>query len=254
MAQSLVVEAIVLSTLRYGDSSRIARLATRELGVQSVMAKGALRPRSRFGAALQPLSMGTATILPSARTELHLLTAFDLAHLPAGLSRSMPAYAAAQALAETMLAMAPAAPQEESFEGFKRALLELELAGPDEVEAIALHWLWSLQGLLGFAPALDQCVLDGQIIAPTGALAFSASEGGALCAACARSHAVSWLAEPDRADLVRLLAGTDDLPVLDQDHAAAHRRLVVRYLRHRLGGDAELPAVEFWRRRAWEAA
>ena len=48
--------AIVLSALRYSESSKIVRLATRELGVQSAIAKGALRPRSRFGAALQLLS------------------------------------------------------------------------------------------------------------------------------------------------------------------------------------------------------
>ena len=49
--------AIVLSTLRYSETSKIVRLATREHGVQSAIAKGALRPRSRYGAALQFLEM-----------------------------------------------------------------------------------------------------------------------------------------------------------------------------------------------------
>ena len=43
--------AIVLSALRYSETSKIVRLATRDVGVQSAIAKGALRPRSRFGAA-----------------------------------------------------------------------------------------------------------------------------------------------------------------------------------------------------------
>ena len=48
--------AIVLATLRYGETSKIVRLATREQGIQSAIAKGAMRPRSRYGAALQALS------------------------------------------------------------------------------------------------------------------------------------------------------------------------------------------------------
>ena len=36
--------AIVLSALRYSETSKIVRLATRDHGVQSAIAKGALRP------------------------------------------------------------------------------------------------------------------------------------------------------------------------------------------------------------------
>src|SRR5678815_1953837 len=70
--------AVILSTLRYSESSKIVRLATREHGVQSAIAKGALRPRSRFGAALQVLSEGTAHLIILQRRELQMLTAFDV--------------------------------------------------------------------------------------------------------------------------------------------------------------------------------
>ena len=55
--------AIVLSALRYSETSKIVRMATRDYGVQSVIAKGALRPRSRFGASLQLLSEGVAHLM-----------------------------------------------------------------------------------------------------------------------------------------------------------------------------------------------
>ncbi|HEX5632270.1 MAG TPA: recombination protein O N-terminal domain-containing protein, partial [Gemmatimonadales bacterium] len=55
--------AIVLGAIRYGETSKIVRLATREHGVQSAIAKGALRPKSRFGAALQLLREGSAQYL-----------------------------------------------------------------------------------------------------------------------------------------------------------------------------------------------
>src|SRR5262244_2856402 len=54
--------AVVLRTYRYSETSKIVRLATRDLGVQSAIAKGALRPKSRFGAGLELLSEGSAQL------------------------------------------------------------------------------------------------------------------------------------------------------------------------------------------------
>ena len=48
----LVTDALVLHAFDYLESSRILRLATREAGVVSVLAKGARRSRSRYGSAL----------------------------------------------------------------------------------------------------------------------------------------------------------------------------------------------------------
>ena len=48
-------DAIVLSAIRYSETSKIVRLATRDHGVISAIAKGASRPKSRFGGALNSL-------------------------------------------------------------------------------------------------------------------------------------------------------------------------------------------------------
>src|SRR5207245_7188095 len=58
----LTTPAVVLQTYRYSETSKVVRLATRELGVQSAIAKGALRPKSRFGAGLELLSEGVAQL------------------------------------------------------------------------------------------------------------------------------------------------------------------------------------------------
>src|SRR5215207_3863531 len=95
--------AVILATFRYGESSKIIRLATESAGVQSAIAKGALRPKSRFGAALQILSDGQAQLIIHANRELQLLTAFDLHRVRVGLARDMERYSSASALAEAML-------------------------------------------------------------------------------------------------------------------------------------------------------
>ena len=246
--------AIVLSTLRYSETSKIVRLATRAHGVQSAIAKGVLRPRSRFGAALQFLSEGQARLLVKEHRELHILAGFDLLRLHAGLAADLERYATASALAEVMLRFAPADPHPESYDLLREALGLLEIAPTPELEALGFRVLWQLVGTLGFAPELGTCVLDGTPLPLDGGLAFSTREGGALCAACAAGHGATQLPADARADLGALMDSGAALPGLDRRHAESHRRLLARYIRYHLGEGAELPALEFWLRRPWMAA
>ena len=246
--------AVVLSTLRYSETSKIVRLATREHGVQSVIAKGALRPRSRFGASLQLLSEGQAHFVLKENRELHLLTSFDVRRLHAGLAADLERYAVACALAEVMLRFAPPDPHPESFDLLRQALEELELASVALVEALGYRLLWRMVSVLGFEPSLDGCVIDGTPLPEAGPLPFSTREGGALCPACASQHGATQLPEQARADLVALMDSSAELPTFDEKHGAAHRRLLGRYVRYHLGEGAELPALEFWSQRPWMAA
>jgi DNA repair protein RecO (recombination protein O) len=243
--------AIVLATFRYGETSKIVRLATRDHGVQSVIAKGALRPRSRFGAALQVLSSGQAQLILSERRDLHLLTAFDLAVLPVRIARDVGRYATATVLAEVTIHFAPAEPHQESYTVLERALARLQTVSPEELDAASLQVVWRLVGALGFAPALQACVRDGRPIGGQGGLPFSAPEGGALCPVCARGADTTLLPEDARRALALLLSDEDTVPELDARNAAAHRRLVARYIRYHMAEGAVLPALEFWVARAW---
>ena len=245
--------AIILSAFRYGETSKIVRLATRDHGVQSAMAKGALRPRSRFGAALQVLSAGQAQLYLSDRRDLHTLTAFDLETVPVRLAEHIGRYATATALAEVVLRVAPAEPHPEAFDVLEQSLLGLSEASLEQLPALGLRVLWQLVAALGFAPALGPCVRDGRSLGE-GAMAFSAREGGALCAHCARSTEVTELPAEARAALMALTDPTSTLPALDPRNAAAHRRLLARYIRYHLAEEAALPALEFWLQRGWGRA
>lgn len=246
--------AIILSAMRYGETSRIVRLATRDHGVQSAIAKGASRPRSRFGAGLQVLSSGQAQILLSERHDLHTLTAFDLTSLPVRLTGDVGRYATATAAAEVMLRVAPAEPHPEAYDVLLEALHQLEEVPMTELPAVSLRLLWQLVGALGFAPALDACARDGRPLPEGGEVAFSPPDGGALCVLCARSVETTVLPSEARVALSQLASASGALPQLDARHAAAHRRLVARYIRFHMAEGAALPALEFWLGQAWDAA
>jgi DNA repair protein RecO (recombination protein O) len=246
--------AIVLSTIRYGETSKIARLATRDLGVQSAIAKGALRPKSRFGTALHLLSEGHATLILARSSDLHTLTQFDPRHVWTGLGERMDRFATASLLSELMLRFAPANPHPESYDLFRDALAVLEAAPAAAVEPLGLRALWRLVAVLGFAPSLSVCARDGVPVTDDTEVCFSPLDGGILCARCARGTVGTRLKTADRADLAGFLDPDAELPSLDDPHLASHRRLLDRYIRHHLGEGATLPALTFWLDRSWTAA
>src|SRR5262245_35033263 len=253
----VVTPAVVLRTYRYSETSKVVRLATRDLGVQSAIAKGALRPRSRFGAGLELLSEGVAQLYHRETRELQTLAAFDVERLRRELALDLDRFAAAVALAELMVRMAPPAPLPTAYDALTTGLDALVRAQPPDVDAAAMRAVWSLLGILGFGPALRQCVRDGAVIEPNGTpVLFSTVEGGVVCDACVKSNppvSPTRLPPGAWADLCALLDEDADLPRLEPLHAAAHRRLASRFIRHHLDqmNRGDLPALEFWERRAW---
>lgn len=245
--------AIVLQTYRYSETSKVVRLATRELGVQSAIAKGVMRPKSKFGAGLEVLGEGTAQLYYRETRELQTLGEFELEVLRNDLARDLARFAGATALAEVMLKAAPPSALPAAYDALVEGLDALVAAPPADVDAAAIRALWRLLGVLGFEPALTACVRDGTPLDPhpTTPVPFSAAEGGAFCATCAPPRPPTWLPPAAYADLVILGTGDGALPSLDAPHAAAHRRLVVRFARHHLGEPSALPALEFWERRPW---
>jgi len=245
--------ATILSTIPYGETSKVARLATRELGVVSVIAKGARRPKSRFGAALQVLSEGTATILLARHSDLHTLTGFDIARLHSDLAANIERYAVASVLGELMLRFSPHERQVGTYDFFRHSLDVVEAVPADAVAVLGLRSIWGLVKQLGFAPALDACARDGASVEGSeDAIPFSPAHGGVLCPLCARTVESSRLTRRDVANLESLIHGHGDLPALDDRYLAAHRRLLERYLRYHVAEGHKLPALSFWADAGWK--
>ncbi len=236
--------AVILHVMPYGDTSKIVRLLTRDLGLQSAIARGARRAKSATGS-LDLFARGTAMLRVKEHRELSPLTAFEVADAYPALARDVARFAAASALVELALKCAPAEPHPGVFDAVAGALAALAAARSDDVPAVSLAACWALVAALGFSPSLDRCAVCGT---PTGAGAtsyFSAGLGGA--------GAVNRLTATDRDALGSLAAGLLPEPPLDARHAAAHRRLLLAFIRHHLAEDRPLPAMAFWDREAWNA-
>ena len=117
---------------------------------------------------------------------------------------------------------------------------------------LGLRLLWRMVQELGFGPSLDHCVRCGEPIPGEGGLLFLPEEGGAIGAECAGAGATARLSPSDRRDLVALALSGHDLPVLDGPHAAAHRRLLSRFIHHHVAEGQALPGLDFWTGRSWQ--
>lgn len=238
--------ALVLHGFRYGESSKIVRLLTRDHGVQSAIAKGALNPKSKFGARLQVLSEGVAQIYFKTQRDLHTLAEFEVTTQRSTLARDVRRFAAGAALAELIMRCSPAEPHPEIFDLASASLEHIATVPTERIDVAALRVLWAAVAALGFAPSIDTCARDGRRL-PDGTVAFSVPEGGFLCRTCAREAGCTSLKPPDRLVLERLIAGPDEpAEPLSGKHAAAHRRLLVRFIEQHVAEGRELAGVTFW--------
>ncbi len=251
----LTTPALILHVMPYGETSKIVRLLTREAGPVSGLARGARGRKSRTGPRLDLFASGTASLLLKETRDLHPLTAFEITTAHGALAHDVTRFAAASALAELALRCAPEEPHPEIFDAVGFGFDALESA-PDELLAGAsLVAAWGLVVALGFRPALDHCAVCGAPIAhrePQG-LCFSAEQGGALCPVHRAAAPYRQLKGADAVALAQLVSGRLPDPPLDERHAAAHRRLLVAFIRHHLAENRALPAIAFWDAESWNA-
>ncbi len=237
--------AIVLHTFKYGETSKIVRLSTRDFGVLSAIAKGASRPRSAFGAQLRVLSDGVAQLYMKPTRDLQTLASFEVAGDRSSLGRDLRRYAAAVALAELVLRFSPEEPDPAAYDRLVFELDRLAAASTPALDTVSLAALWSVVRTLGFSPSMDGCARDGRPL-PEGACGFSVLDGGFVCDQCAATVKTARLSADDRSTLERFVEGNDEGPPLSSKHAAAHRRLFGRFVHHHLADNRELKALTFW--------
>jgi len=244
----LATDAVVLHSFEYMESSRIVRLATRELGVVSAIARGARRPRGRFGGggALDLYTGGKAQLAVRPGRDLQTLTGFDVTASRLGLAGSLERFTAAAAFSELALRFLGDQPDPGSFDVVVATLDSLSQASPGDVGAVTLGGSWRLIAELGFAPAMSECAQCHAPVVDDAPAPFSHAAGGILCGGCASRAPVGRpLPSAARAVISAWLAGQPEA-VASSAELAAHQRLLRIFIQAHLGDGRSLPAYEAW--------
>jgi len=238
---SVSTPAIILQAFPYSETSKILRLLTRDLGLQSVVAKGALRPKSRFGGILEPFTEGTAAFHARENRDLHTLGGFDLIRSRQALGFELTRFGGASLIAELVLRTGVEHADPELFDSVRTSLNRLEQAAPEALETTVLAETWSLIARFGFAPALDDCLTCSRLIQSDETVLFDYAAGGVHCTDCGFATAGRQVPPEARMVLSAFLSGS--APPLER--TAAHWKLLSRYLGHHVLDQTPLRSLEF---------
>jgi DNA repair protein RecO (recombination protein O) len=162
MAEREIVrtEAVVLRSLNYGETSQIVTLLTRKKGKLGVMAKGARRPKSSFGATLQPMAYTQVVFYYKPTRDLQILSESSHVESFHRLRRDLDTITIGLRVVELVEALLEEEdPQPEIFALTVRVLQRL-----NRTESRAAN-LWPyvqlrLASLLGIAPAVDRANVE----------------------------------------------------------------------------------------------
>lgn len=176
-------EAIVLRSIRYGEADRILHLYSRERGRIGAIAKGARKPRSRFGGRLEPF-FRLDFVLHEGRSDLLTVTSVATVDGYPRLRSSGPALSAGARGCDAVLRLLDSAePNPPAYNLLCRYLALLD--DPDQPRAaeleVALCFRLKLALAAGFAPELASCARCGEIDHLVG---FSGAAGGVVCSSC----------------------------------------------------------------------
>ena len=235
--------ALVLQTFPYSETSKVLRLYTGEYGLRSVIAKGALRPKSRFGGLLEPFTEGTANFYLREGRDLHTLGGWDLIRARQALGRSLSGFAGASLLAELVLRAATEEAHPEVYTALAHAWDDIAAAPTSaDAERFVLTGAWTLVSLLGFEPQTDACVACGRPVDADEPVRFDSSAGGVACTRC---RPVGRVLDPvTRADVARMSRG--HIPEPELARPAAHRALLRAFLDAQLAHDRPFRSLELF--------
>jgi len=154
MSTIVRTDAVVLRSLNYSETSQIVTLFTRKRGVVSVIAKGARKMKSRFGASLQPTSYIQAVFYYKPTRGLQTLTETSHMERFPDVHRSLEKLVIGQRIVELVDALL----QEEEHNpvvfnltvGVLRTLNEAD----ERLGNLLAYFRLQLASALGFAPAV----------------------------------------------------------------------------------------------------
>lgn len=240
-------DAIVLHVFDYSETSRILRLATRDAGLQSVLARGARRSKSRFGSALDLFAEGAAQLQLKDGRDLQTLSSFDVTRSRAELAEEMGRFAGASALAELVLRFSGADDVSVTlFEVLVDALDRLAAAQEELSIEATLSGAWRLVTELGFAPTIDSCASCHASIDAEGDLPFSHTAGGVLCERCARLYPGGRRLPRDARRALGAWTQGGRIAECEGKAAKAHQRLLREFLQQHLADGRPLRAFDAW--------
>lgn len=231
--------AVVLSTLDYGESDKVATLLTDERGRLSAFANGARKSKRRFAGVLEPFTLIDARLVQT-RGDLVRLEGAEVLDSFGELRLDIARVARASYAVELLRELCrDHEPHPDLFALLVRLLEALARRGAG-AEGLMRFELAAL-AMAGLMPRLDRCARCGR---PPGTDSlFDPEHGGLVCPGCAAG--MSARMSPAAARALAALQQEGGWSALPAHLRAEARGLLTRFVSHHLG--KRLKTLDFMR-------
>jgi DNA repair protein RecO (recombination protein O) len=179
-------EAIVLKSLKFGDTSKIVTLYTKDYGKIKVIAKGIRKPKSRLAGTLETFFHIQIVFYKKLTTEIYLLSQAEIIKPFQKLTKDLSRYAFASGALELLDKLITGEePNPKLFELTLDTLSFMESCPQKSLEKSFWFYVLNLADILGYKPKFDRCISCNKVI-PAEFILFSPEKGGIVCQKCAR--------------------------------------------------------------------
>jgi DNA repair protein RecO (recombination protein O) len=175
--------AVVLRSRKIRESSKIVVLFSQSFGKISTIAKGSLKPKSKFGSSLEILTHSSIVFYKKENRDLHTLSHSEIVNAFGNVKKDVVKLAYASVAGEIVERVVP---QEEPNKGLFALLLgvlgEIEAAERRQLEIVLSSYVLKVLHLVGYGPELARCVRCGRPVHDR--VWFGLVSGGVLCPVC----------------------------------------------------------------------
>ena len=238
-------QAIVLRVVDFSETSCVVTLFTEGFGKIGALAKGARRPKGPFDSALDLLAVCRIVFIDKSADVLDLLTEARLERRFRSASRDLSRLYAGYYVAELLLELTDLGdPHPELYRRADESLLALDRDGP-VAETVLSFEVVALR-LLGYLPALEDCVVCGEpVAAGQSRVLFGQLAGGVLCPRCRQGQKQVVSVSREGHEALRQLADPASRNRVDQIDARIRgelRGLLNHYVANLLGHPPRMQA------------
>lgn len=196
MSEIIKTEAVVLSKIKYGDTSYIISLYTKGLGKISAIVKGARSPKSKLGLVTDPVNHLQIVLYKKDTRELQIISSADLISNFTELKSDFEKLKYSQAIIELVKKLTvDHEVNSKLYDGIVR-ILELLNTSNEKPNILFGRFFLFFLGELGYEMSLDRCSSCGKPLDPKDGLSFNFSTG-ILCHVCRKEKAESYIFTPE---------------------------------------------------------
>ncbi len=245
-------EGVVLRGIKFGETSKIVALYTKELGKINLMVKGARSPRRGLASTLQFLShIGVVYYFKEGRglqflSQAHLINPFW--EIKGNLERFLIASAGTEFISRLQIG------QQSHPDLFLLLINFLDRGGniaPQYLKPLLVSFLLQASQLLGYGPSFSRCIhCERDILSQgEGDLLFSPEGGGVICNECVKRNGYYLKPSADLIRALKLLSSglerVEEVGINDFDFGSAYR-LLNPFWEYYAPGYRNLKSLEVW--------